>query len=631
MLIDNVALIKSKLPKLWQALEDNKDQFNVPDISIELAKNGLPNIKVQKDNRSYYIHSKYDPMNEADAFIQQFDDIESYEHVFFYGIGMGYHVEAFLKRYPKTYFTLYEPNPAMFYHYLEHRLMNDLPLKFMKNLYLEWTPNLAFSNMAHFLENFNERILFVPLGSYERIYPEKAKQFSDDFKRAMSGQRSSLGVGMRFEKHWTYNSIVNFEKVLETGHVIREKKEVFKNKPVLLVAAGPSLEDEIENLKMIKQNGLAYIISVGSAIKALLKNGIYPDAVSAYDPETGLEGLDVFQEVIEENISSIPLIFGSTLGFNTVNRYTGPLLHVFINQDTVSPFYLGMEQAGHSGGIVSDAPSIAIVTLEVLAKLGCNPIILVGQNLSFRNDQYYASGIQYLTRANAISESEKPDLVFVESVDGGTVSTSKNYVPIKENMELYISQMPHIEIINTTQGGALIKGTKFALLEQLISNRLKDKVVDEHWYEGSNTDYDKAYITSQAQLMDREYRNATKYMDTMVNVFRTMDKLATSNDANQMNKQFPIFDKNFKKLQSNHYFNVFIKPSVRVQMQMLQRVIPEVREQSDPLEKSRKVIQTFGKFIFECQRAIQLMDTEFKKLQSSLLAQSKVAQELKAK
>jgi len=38
---------------------------------------------------------------------------------------------------------------------------------------------------------------------------------------------------------------------------------MFKDKPAILVSAGPSLDYEIENLRYIKENGLAYISQSG--------------------------------------------------------------------------------------------------------------------------------------------------------------------------------------------------------------------------------------------------------------------------------------------------------------------------------------------------------------------------------
>ena len=60
------------------------------------------------------------------------------------------------------------------------------------------------------------------------------------------------------------------------------KKEKFK-KTYFISSSGPSLED-IENIRYIKEHGLAYIFSVGSAISVLINNNIYPDAACTYDP-----------------------------------------------------------------------------------------------------------------------------------------------------------------------------------------------------------------------------------------------------------------------------------------------------------------------------------------------------------
>lgn len=62
-------------------------------------------------------------------------------------------------------------------------------------------------------------------------------------------------------------------------------QKAFEGKPAIIVAAGPSLSEEFEHLKFIKENGLAYIFSVGSAINALIEHGIYPDAACTYDPK----------------------------------------------------------------------------------------------------------------------------------------------------------------------------------------------------------------------------------------------------------------------------------------------------------------------------------------------------------
>jgi hypothetical protein len=631
MLIDNIGLLKTKYPQLWTALKENEERFRSETVVVETAKNGFPTLKIENEGRSLYVHSKYNPQQEAESFVDQFDqtEVESYKHVFFYGLGLGYHIQAFMNKYPHMLFTVYEPNPEVFYKYLDHRLLSELPLKQFQHIYMEVSPDVIINCLSHFLTNVNEKVLLVTQSSYERIYSDKTKDFSEKFKIALSQQINSLGVNMRFERLWTLNSLLNFPKVLESEHMIREKKEIFAGKPALLVAAGPSLEDEIENLRIIKEQGLAYIFSVGSAIKSLLKHGIRPDAVTAYDPETGLEGLDTFQEIIEAGITDIPLIFGSSLGFNTVRRYTGPLKHVFINQDTVSPFYLGNEQVSQNNGLVSDAPSIALVTLEILAKLGCNPVVLVGQNFAYRGDQYYASGIEYATRPNEVTTQDKASFVETESVNGGVVYTSKTYNQTRNGMETYIARMRNIEVINTTQGGAKIEGAAFQSLEMLFKERWKEQIVSSNWYEGDKSAYDHKFIASQAELMEKEYQVMKKVMNDMIAIFRIMEKLITSNNAKQLDKQFPLFDKCFKKLQRNLYYKVYLQPMLRVQEQVLYRYVSDIRNTAIPSEKARKIIDQYGKFLLDCKNEMTFIDYEYNKLQQYLLQQTSDQSETK--
>ena len=56
----------------------------------------MPTILYKSDASSVYIHSKYDPIAEAERFICQYSDIDRYK-LCFYEVGMGYHIEKFCR------------------------------------------------------------------------------------------------------------------------------------------------------------------------------------------------------------------------------------------------------------------------------------------------------------------------------------------------------------------------------------------------------------------------------------------------------------------------------------------------------------------------------------------------------
>ena len=149
----------------------------------------------------------------------------------------------------------------------------------------------------------------------------------------LKNKRSGIRTDYAFQERWILNSMKNFKEVLSTPNILLEKKGQFKDKPAILVAAGPSLNEEIENIRYIKDNGLAYIFSVGSAINTLIYHDIYPDAACTYDPTVNNQ--KVFEKTKERGIKEIPMIFGSSVGYETLVDYPGNKYHMITSQDTV--------------------------------------------------------------------------------------------------------------------------------------------------------------------------------------------------------------------------------------------------------------------------------------------------------
>src|SRR5690606_20679404 len=124
----------------------------------------------------------------------------------------------------------------------------------------------------------------------------------------------------------------------------------------------------------------------------LIHHDIYPDAATTYDPSA--RNQIVFEKVKEKDIADIPMIFGSSVGYETLIDYPGKKYHMITSQDTVSNYYLKNKNED-SIYIVQDAPSIAVVTVQLLYELGFNPIILVGQNLAYKGKKRHSEGVHY--------------------------------------------------------------------------------------------------------------------------------------------------------------------------------------------------------------------------------------------
>ncbi|CAN7157888.1 motility associated factor glycosyltransferase family protein [Paenibacillus sp. LjRoot56] len=612
ILIDNVQFLRQRYAQLWGNVSQlDKVISNMP-YEVSTTKSGLSNLQVTKEGKAQYIHSQYDPFKEAERFIDQFlpDEVEEFEHIFFYGVGMGYHIEQFMERYPDRNFSLYEPDAFLFYHYLSQRNLDVLPLHRLKNIFVEFTPEFLHHSLNEFVNGAKERVMLVVLPSYERIYKEQYERFTTEFRNMVLNKRSSLQVNIAFEKRWTINSIANLPYLMESANIIQSKKSYFHNKPVLLVSAGPSLQEEIEHIRHVKEQGLAYIFAVGSSIKALLAQGIYPDAVCSYDPQHNT--VETYYQIIEEKIESIPLIYGTSVGFETVHNYPGPKLHMVTSQDKVAPLYISNKDKKELE-YVEDAPSIAVVTLELLHKLGASPIILVGQNFAYKNNQFYASGIDYQTpsqqRPTDLSEQEIKNAIMVDGVDGSPVYTSIGFNSMRLQMESYTAKFAGREIINTTQGGAKIANTTFASLQQLVEERLTQTVVESDWYQTQKEDvgYDLIHMLEQCKVIEVEQNQLLDRLQRMGQLLHEMKQLLEHKNEQQLVKVYPVFDKEFKKMKKNKIFDAILLPMNRVEHEILGRNIAEIRFEPNVLLKTKKIIDMFGHFLFRCQQEVTIL------------------------
>ncbi|MBA2132317.1 motility associated factor glycosyltransferase family protein [Capillibacterium thermochitinicola] len=516
ILIDNLNFLTERFPQLWQAIKPLEGKV-FPALEVTTARNGMPTLKVEKDGKSLYLHSSYNPEAEAERFVDQFTGVEKYRHVFFFGVGLGYHVEAFMRKYPNLGFTIYEPVPEILVTYLASRPLANLPLKQLKNFYVEMEP----SNRPILLQNFTDfsdgNVLFVALPSYEQAFPELTKEFLASFQRTLAAKRFNLNANATYQRKWTINSIRNFKHLLTTPNILREKDR-FQGIPALIVAAGPSLLDEIENLRLIKEKGLAYIFSAGSGLVPLLNNGIYPDAATSYDPNR-FDG--VYQQVYEKQITEIPLIFGSTVGIS-IDKYPGPKAHMINSLDTVAPYYLRLKD-GAELQTFHDSSTVSVVLVQLLKHLGFDPVIFVGQNLAFRGEYRYAGGIPYYKPE--VTEKWRKKAILTEAVDGGQVYTLEDYNQMRSELERVITHHPEAEFINTTKGGAKIAGTTFIPLEQVIAERLTRRVVEPGWFPAATCEYDGEYLQQQHKKMEAEYRSLPETISRLTKAFSALERL----------------------------------------------------------------------------------------------------------
>ncbi|WP_338655522.1 6-hydroxymethylpterin diphosphokinase MptE-like protein [Sporosarcina psychrophila] len=612
ILIDNRNVLRMKDRELLNSLTAIENSDSIGNIIVEQSKTGILTLKITIDGRTQYMHSKYDPEKEAERFVNKYEN-ETFKHVLFVGTGLGYHIKKFTESHPNAKFSIYEPDEEVLLTYLTHAKLDALPLQSLTQIFTGTDTDDITDKMQQLLQSSKGILQIITLPIYERIYGEQINAIMKKTLETLKDKRSSLATNFSFQQRWTINSIKNFPTVLKTPNILQDiDKSAFEGKPAIIVAAGPSLNEEFENLRYIKENGLAYIFSVGSAINALIEHGIYPDAACTYDP-TERNQL-VIQRIKDENITDIPLVFGSTVGFETLEDYPGKMLHMITSQDTIAPQLLDTKQAIN---VVMDAPSIAVVTFQLLNQLQCNPIILVGQNLGYQDNKRYAAGIDYDFVENELNEDEQKAALTVKDVYGNDIQTNDSFNRMRQQLEFHIQSTTGKEILNTTTGGAQIEGALFIPFEELISERLTSQVVHKSWANKSNS-YDIELTRNKLRMISLSEKECRGNLGSSFNQLKRINNATQLRQSKNMENRFTEFDREFEKVKQNIFYKSFLEPMVRVQYDILSEKSQRVRFERDGLKKAEVIVHAFTSFLVSVFKQLEFVQPYFEEMKERI-------------
>lgn len=325
-------------------------------------------------------------------------------------------------------------------------------------------------------------------------------EFCNSFEKALKVRYTGLSTQKRFGTLWAKNTIENIPYVLK-GRSAWDLSKLFKDSDVIIVSAGPSLEQNIKTLRKSKDN---IVVAVAQALPALTEFGITPDFVVVIDPlgfdeshfgETirgvNLEGLSLIcAEYISVDFTKLPF---KDIYFALSEKDGFPLAEVFESK--------AFEYSG--------ASSVSVFATSLAFQLGAKRIALTGQDLSFKDKQYAGSKMK---NEDSFASSEKA--VELPGYFGGTVKSKFDYAfyhsQFVELSEQAIKSAPTLELYNCTEGGAFIKGFMNKSLNNFLD--LGDKKV-------------KSRFNSQKEKNTFSTQKGLKFLYKIKNDFQTHIKL----------------------------------------------------------------------------------------------------------
>ena len=474
---DNLKILSHKSPELCSLIKNapNDNQYN-----ITTSKSGIASLsRISPDGTKKSLHSKYDPKQEAAQFIDSIYSDESSNYILI-GLGLGYHLNDLHKRVSsQDRIIIFEKNPTL------------VRLAFSQNNFSEALSNPGVSIHINPDPSKIEQILYEdrtnlaihgytpidlkPLVNLERDY---YKLINLAIKQAHQKFKLDINTQAAYSQKF-YKNIFNNGLAITKSPGIVATKDIFPSIPIIIVSAGPSLDKNIGLIKSVREQIL--VITVATALKPLLRNGIKPDFVISIDPnEDTIQSFDI--KAIPEDLW---LIYDPCIPPEICSLFNKRK----IMMDSKIELAKWITDHSEKKGTLGNISSVAHAAYYLAQHMGCAPIILVGQDLSFEGHRMHCTDSFY-NQANQDNIGADRTLGVLEynKYRGYTQSITPT-VDIFDHkskttkaMDIYRHQLIK-EInetgrtLNATEGGVSIPGAiNISLKEAIIKHCQKNKL-----------------------------------------------------------------------------------------------------------------------------------------------------------
>jgi len=376
-------------PRLAQLI-DQVDELDF--VPLEPTRDGGLTCRLTgPQGEPVYLHSRYDPVREADRWAEgievqaqaQTNPQEDQPPMCFFvdGFGLGYHVAALFERLTgEAFIVVSEPNLALLRTALEHFDYSEM---FASN-------RLIIMTAAERDEVFRKLEVHSHALMLGVVFTQPLARLEGDFHARVHRAVAEYAGYVRTTLITVLsNSVRTCRNVLQNlpTYVATDSIDVLRNRfagcPAVVVSAGPSLHRNLDVLRRCRDR--VVVVAVQTTLKPLLAAGIRPDFVTSLDYHevsqgffAGLEGLADIHLVAE------PKAHWSVID---IYRSRGPLA---LLGNEFARLVLREWDDPHDN--LRAGCTVAHLAFYLAQYLGADPIILVGQDLGFTHHVYYSPG-----------------------------------------------------------------------------------------------------------------------------------------------------------------------------------------------------------------------------------------------
>lgn len=492
------------------------------EVRTEMSQDEKVVLIVKKNGKERYLAGKRNCEEPTTIWMQTQGRVHEGAIFFIAGIGNPVYAKILLEehRQTKLNIVIYEPSKEIFFKVLESIDITDLLQKDAKCIFvIDGLTGVKVENVIQKMISVEvmDHIKTFILPNYEMIFAKEMLLFAKTIREKCESCATYINTRTNFSNVFAQNLFANAPYILD-GYKTKQLIEVIpRDIPAIIVAAGPSLNKNIKELKRAK--GKAFIIAVDTAIKPLASEKIIPDMFAIVDGRKPLELINT------EDAKKIPLLTSisaanSVLSFHTGKKFFYNEGYVYIN----SMFY----RNGESFETVACGGSVATSAFALAFMIGIDTIILVGQDLALTGNKTHADGT-FQEKMETIDTSHS---IMVPGNIEKEVPTRGDFKMYLEWYNQYIKDCKEyrkqFKVINATEGGAKIDGTEVMTLKDAIDRECKKEIDIQECFEKLHPVFDENERKKNLEFLQHTPEHYTEIRKAAIEtnkLYKNLDKL----------------------------------------------------------------------------------------------------------
>ena len=589
------------------------NEVNVIEVDTEQGRIVI----VEKNNRFYPLNSLYNMQSASKQWSEQFDKPEINENsvIIVFGIADGRSVLELSRKRKECTIIIYEPCQEIFWKAIEYDEVAELAENDNICITVKGVNEEYFFHALQTVLNYSNYQLVVQsvLPNYLQLFKTEYQEMLEIYKSVIElivFTRNTMilrGIEIQHNTYALTKDMMEQRSDVQLIDIIDKKK--MNGLPAILVAAGPSLDKNVTQLKDIKNK--AFIMVVDTALNTVLENGIVPDMTMSIDSR---KPLVLFKN---DKFKDIPIALSMNSNKDVVKLNTSKHFYEIDEEGYLKKL---LEVNGKDSIQLPTGGSVATSALALLHEMGFKTIILVGQDLA------YPGGVEHTAAAygkgNDNVDTKKKDYIEVEDNYGNMVLTETNMNIYRKWIENYIGAYSDLKVINATEGGAKIAGTEFISLHEAIERYCTDE------YEVSGLldippyldESERSGIVQVIENIPEQIEVLEGYIGKAKKVYSKIDGLNGKGKTNssQMNKamaEIAQLNEQIDGLYVSSMLQAYVaKTDYEIQAEVLKYKENDsaLKLVNDFVEQGMKILDAYTEAIVELRKDMPLILADFK-------------------